>query len=266
MFCSPLYFFLVTAQLPLPLLPFQGSAPLTGELACLTPACWSTPGVGLEGSGCVLFLRACSVRCFPSCRFPYGFQSPGVCTSASLVTWVGLQPFPSFSGLLLLCLLAGVVGVLHPVSGCSSWGVVCLVCRWGHPAAFSLTLDWVCFWPKVSRVFVGCEGGLGCPSWFFILFLCLLVLHLFWGWGGFGQRLVAPPATPDFGLFWCSVAPSWRLSLWLYSHLWPLDGPGTCSCLGFTLGSSLSLPVLAAGLRWLRFILSCPPSVASLRW
>ena len=36
----------------------------------------------------------------------------------------------------------------------------------------------------MSRVFVGCEGGLGCPSWFVILFLCLLVLHLFWGWGG----------------------------------------------------------------------------------
>ena len=34
--------------------------------------------------------------------------------------WVGLQPFPSFSGLLLLHFLAGVVGVLHPVSGCSS--------------------------------------------------------------------------------------------------------------------------------------------------
>ena len=43
------------------------------------------------------------------------FRSPGVCTSASLVKWVGLQPFPSFSGLLLLRLLAGVVGVLHPV-------------------------------------------------------------------------------------------------------------------------------------------------------
>ena len=52
------------------------------------------------------------------------------------------------------------------------------------PCCFSLTLEWVCFWPKVSQVFVGCEGGLGCPSWFVILFLCLLVLHLFWGWGG----------------------------------------------------------------------------------
>ena len=48
------------------------------------------------------------------------FRSLGVCTSASLVTWVGLQPFPFFSGLLLLRLLAGVVGVLLPVSGCSS--------------------------------------------------------------------------------------------------------------------------------------------------
>ena len=57
------------------------------------------------------------------------FRSPGVCPSASLVAWIGLQPFPSFSGLLLLCLLAGVGGVLHPVSGCSSCGGVCLVCR-----------------------------------------------------------------------------------------------------------------------------------------
>ena len=34
--------------------------------------------------------------------------------------------------------------------------------------------------------------------------------------------------------------------------------------LDLTLGSSLSLPMLADGLRWLRFILGCPPSVASL--
>ena len=63
------------------------------------------------------------------------FRSPGVCPSTSLVAWVGLQPFPSFSGLLLLRLLAGVGGVMLPVSGCSSYGGVCLVCRCGHPAA-----------------------------------------------------------------------------------------------------------------------------------
>ena len=129
---TPLCFFLVLAQLPL-----RGSAPFTGELACLTPVCRSPPGVWLVGTYCVLFLRACGVRCFPCCWFLGVFRSPGVCTSASLATWVGLQPFPSFSGLLLLRFLAGVVGVLHPVSGCSSWDVF-LVCRCGHPAAFPL--------------------------------------------------------------------------------------------------------------------------------
>ena len=53
---------------------------------------------------------------------------------------------------------------------------------------------------------------------------------------------------------------------WVFAwRLWLLDGPGTCCFLGLPLGSSLSLPVLAAGLGWLRFILGCPPSVASLR-
>ena len=58
------------------------------------------------------------------------FRSPGVCPSASLVTWVGFQPFPSFSMLLLLRLLAGVAGVVHPVSGCSRYSDVSLV--WGE--------------------------------------------------------------------------------------------------------------------------------------
>ena len=59
---------------PLTLLPLWGSAPLPGASACLTPVCWSIPGVVLEGCVlchlvflpcAVLFLRACSVRCFP---------------------------------------------------------------------------------------------------------------------------------------------------------------------------------------------------------
>ena len=101
---TPWFFLFVTAQLPLPLLPLQGSAPLPGGLACLSPACWSTPRVGLEGSCCVLFLRACSV-----------------------LFWASPAPF-----------VCGGSWALHPVSGCSSCGVVCLVCRWGSPAAFSL--------------------------------------------------------------------------------------------------------------------------------
>ena len=125
-------------QLPLPLLPLQGSAPLMGASACLAaPVCWSTPGVGLEGS----LLRhlvfshvpcsssgpaACAV--FPAAGSLRVFWSPGVCPSASLVTWVGLSP-----SLLLWASPAPLVcwgsWGLHPVSGCSSCGDVCLVCR-----------------------------------------------------------------------------------------------------------------------------------------
>ena len=47
---SPVGFYLVPAQLPLPLLPLWGSAPLTGASTFLSPVCWSTPGVGLVGS------------------------------------------------------------------------------------------------------------------------------------------------------------------------------------------------------------------------
>ena len=87
MSCYPLCFFLVPAQLPLPLLPLWGSTPLTGELACLTPVCWTSSSSGTA---------ACAA--FPAAGYLRVFRSPGVCTSASLVTWVGLQPFPSFMG------------------------------------------------------------------------------------------------------------------------------------------------------------------------
>ena len=121
---TPLCFFLVPAQLPLLLLPLRGSAPFMGELACLTPVCWSPPGVGLEGSCCVLFLRACSVRCFPCCWLPWGFQVTGdlnFCFPGD-VGWASALPF--FFWASPAPLLAGVVGVLHPVSGYSSCGVV----------------------------------------------------------------------------------------------------------------------------------------------
>ena len=116
-------------------LPLRGSAPLTGASACLAPVCWSTPGVGLEVSllcHLVFSYVPCSssgpaaCAAFPAAGSLRVFWSPGVCPSASLVTWVGLQPFPSFSGLLLLCLLAGVVGVCTlcqgaPVAVMSAW-------------------------------------------------------------------------------------------------------------------------------------------------
>ena len=181
---TPLCFFLVPAQLPLPLLPLRGSAPFTGELAFLTPVCCFPPGFGLEGSCCVLFLRACSVRCFPCCWLPWGFQVTGglyFCFPGD-VGWASALPFFFWAS-------------PAPLACWGSWGFAPCVrvlqlrcCLLGlqvrSPCCLSLTLEWVCFWPTVSQVFVGCEGGLGCPSWFVILFLCLLVLHLFWGWGG----------------------------------------------------------------------------------
>ena len=67
-----------------------------------------------------------------------------------------------------------------------------------------------------------------------------------------------PRFLPSFGgtplpLSWVSLGDSGRLVV---------QAPAIF--LALTLGSSLSLPVLADGLRWLRFILGCPPSVASL--
>ena len=77
-------------------------------------------GLGWRGLAASSSSGPAAYTVFPAAGSLRVFGSPWVCTSASLVTWAGLQPFPSFSGLLLLRLLAGVVGVLHPVSGCSS--------------------------------------------------------------------------------------------------------------------------------------------------
>ena len=220
MSCYPtLVFYLVPAQLPLPLLPLWGSAPLTGASACLTPVCWSTPGVGLEGS-LLRHLVFSHVPCsssgpaacaaFPAAGSLGVFRSPGVCPSASLMPWVGLRPFPSFfyaSPAPLACRgsrgYAPCVRVL-PLRWCL------LGLKVKSPCCPSLTLGWVCFWPAVSQAFV-VRHGLGFVAAYS------------------GRWMVQ---VPDFFLY-------------------------------LTLGSSLSLPVLAAGLRWLRFILGCPPSVAS---
>ena len=116
--------------------------------------------------------------------------------------WVGgvlLRPLPQglqrtlfslllvplgFSGLLLLRLLAGVVGLCTlcqgaPVAVLSTWFAG------GVPLLPFPYLRVGVLLAKVSPEFVGCEGGLGCPSWFIILFLCLLVLHIFLELGWF---------------------------------------------------------------------------------
>ena len=67
-----------------------------------------------------------------------------------------------------------------------------------------------------------------------------------------------PSFLPSFGgtplpLSWGSLGGSGRLVV---------QAPAIF--LDIALGSSFSLPVFADGLRWLRFILGCPPSVALL--
>ena len=95
-----------------------------------------------------------------------------------------LQVPLGFSGLLLLRLLAGIVGLCTlcqgvPVAVLSAWFAG------GVPLLPFPYLRVGVLLAKVSPEFVGCEGGVGCPSWFVILFLCLLVLHLFLELGWF---------------------------------------------------------------------------------
>ena len=139
--------------------------PLLADSGWLLYSCGDgfTWGWGLSCHSCPvppLFSFLC-LRSFPFRCFPFGVLPPyrvgwHVCLQFAgllfgVVGGVLLRLFPQclcavfpaagtlrFSELLLLRLLAGVVGALHPVSGCSSCGVVCLVCRWGSPAAFSL--------------------------------------------------------------------------------------------------------------------------------
>ena len=161
----------------------SGFCPLTCGLACLSPACWSTPRVGLEGSGYVLFLRACSVRCFP-----WGW----------------------FAGLILLRLLAGLCGLCTLCQG-APVAVLSAGFAGGVPLLPFLSLRVDVLLAEVSTGFVGCEGGLGCPSWFVILFLCLLILHYFLGWGGFWSQFGGPYCNSWF----------WTLLMLGYTFLTP---------------------------------------------
>ena len=125
---------------------------------------------------------ACS---FPSCRLPWGFQVTG-CLSFCFpgdVGWASALPFffcasPAPTG------LQGLAGFCTLCQGAPVAVVSAIGLKVRSPCCPSHTLGWVCFWPTVSQAFVGCEGGLGCPSWFVLLFMCVFVLHLFWGWGG----------------------------------------------------------------------------------
>ena len=163
----------------------------------------------LQLSSYPLVFLICDCAASPSTASPSGFFTLSGWVSMSVSSllvyssgWVGgvlLRPLPQglqrtlfslllvplgFSGLLLLRLLAGVVGLCTLCQG----GPVAVLSAWfagGIPLLPFPYLGVGVLLTKVSPEFVGCEGGLGCPSWFIILFLCLLVLHLFLELGWF---------------------------------------------------------------------------------
>ena len=118
--CSPLVFFFVPSQLPLPLLPLQGSAPLTSGLACLSPVCWSTLRFGWRGLAATF--SSVPVRCFPCCRYIGIFWS----SPAPLACWGSWGFAPCVRVFQLRCCLLGL--------------------QVGFPCCLFLTLEWVYFW------------------------------------------------------------------------------------------------------------------------
>ena len=104
---------------PFRLFPLWDSAPLTGASACLSPVCWSTPGVGLLGSLLCNLVFA---------HVPCSSSGPAACAA-----------FPA----------AGYLGVF-PVTGCLSfsfpggvgWASALPFFFWASPAPLACWGSW----------------------------------------------------------------------------------------------------------------------------
>ena len=114
-----LVFYLVPAQLPLPLLPLWGSAPLVGASACLSPVCWSTLGVGLVGS----LLRHLVFSHVPCCS-----SGPAACAA-----------FPA-AGYLGFFLVTGCLSFSFP--GGVGWASALPFFFWASPAPLACWGRW----------------------------------------------------------------------------------------------------------------------------
>ena len=185
--CSPLVFFFVPAQLPLPLIPLRGSAPLPSGLACLSPVCWSTLRCGWRGLA--VAFSSVPVRCFPCCRyFGIFWASP-----APLACWGGWGFVPCVRVFQLRCCLLGL--------------------QVGFPCCLFLALEWVYFWLRclqslwatkaVSAALRGSSSSYGvCWS-----------ISFFWSWGGFWSRVGG------------SSCDSWFRSLLMLGHTFLTPSP-----------------------------------------
>ena len=212
----PCFLFCACAASPSAASP-SGFCPLTEWVGLSVSSLLVYSSVWLEGSCCDFFLSACAL--FSLLQVLWDFL--GFSCSACLLGWLGL------------CALCQGV----PVEVLSAWFAG------GVPLLPFPCLRVGVLLAKVSPEFVGYEGGFGCPSWFFILFRCLLVHLLFLELGWFLVTrwwlllrllvLVSSDARshiPD--AFASSSTP--------ISGNWMVLAP-------FALGSSFSLPVLAAG-------------------
>ena len=181
-----LVFFLVPAQLPLPLLALSGCCNLSGSSLLV----YSCGGALLVDWRCLCCVTWFSTMCRalplgPAAGSLGNFQVTG-CLSFCFpgdVGWASALPF-------FFCAsaptgLQGLAGFCTLCQGAPVWVVSALWSTVSSPCWLSLTLGWVSFWTAVSPVSVSCEVcGLDCPSWFVHLFMSLVVLLLLWGWGG----------------------------------------------------------------------------------
>ena len=137
----------------------SGFCPLTEWVGLSVSSLLVYTSVWLEGSCCDFFLSACAL--FSLLQVLWDFR--GFSCSACLLGWLGL------------CALCQGV----PVEVLSAWFAG------GVPLLPFPCLRVGVLLAKVSPEFVGYKGGFGCPSWFFILFQCLLVHLLFLELGWF---------------------------------------------------------------------------------
>ena len=183
----PLFSFFVPVQLPLPLLPLRGSAPLPSGLACLSPVCWSTLKFGWRGLAATF--SSVPVRCFPCCRYVGIFWA----SPAPLACWGSWGFAPCVMVFLLRCCLLGL--------------------QVGFPCCLFLTLEWVYFWLRclqslwatkaVSAALRGSSSS-SCVCW---------SITFFWSWGGFSSRVGG------------SSCDSWFWSLLMLGHTFLTPSP-----------------------------------------
>ena len=199
-----LVFYLVPAQLTLSgfcnlsgssLLAYSCGGALLLGWVCLWCVCMVLYLVPCSSSG------ACSLRSLTCNRFPWGFSAFSVtgCLSFCYPGGVGCQATLPFFFLCFSCSgwLAGVRWVLHPVSGCSSWGCVCSL---GDSIVTLLAFPYLRVGELLDCGVYGVSYLRSLQSRLpFVVhppFLVSVCSSPALGLGWFGHRSVAPPAAP----------------------------------------------------------------------